>query len=239
MGMRDLMTMMWKEIAEFLGNKRSLRVFAIAVLVMGIVPALTWRHAATGDAAFLRLVVGALYVLLATAIVVANTAPDLVLHERVGHTLDYLLATRLPDRAIFLGKVLVSAAMGYAAALVAVALQLLLHAVFSGAGWSWLYLAIPAGRILAFGMSAALALYVAVVGTFVALRVGDQRSAYLVTILSIGVVLAPLLFGWVRIEVTTAWFWDATLAFGAFAVALGAVGTRLFKREMLVLYLQE
>ncbi len=237
--MRDLSTMVWKEIAEFIGNKRALRVFGIAVLIMGIIPTITARHTAIGAAAAIRALVEVLYVLFATLIVVANTAPDLVLHERVGRTLDYLLATRLPDSAIFLGKVIVSAATGYLAAMVAIALQLLVYAALVGHGWSWLYLAEPIGRILAFGITAALAVYVSVVGTFVALHVGDQRSAYLVTVLSIGVILAPLLLGWVQIQSTTSWFADAAMIFGAIAILLAAIGVLLFKREMLMLNLQE
>ena len=237
--MRDLVNVMWKEIAEFLGNQRSLRVFGVAVLIMGVLPTLTGRTTAVGDAAALRMAIEALYVLFAAAIVVANTAPDLVLHERVGRTLEYLIATRLPDSAIFGGKVLVSAAVGYVAALVAIALQLVANAVLAGHGFSWLYLALPEGRILALGLTADLALYLAVVGTFVALRVGDQRGAYLVTILSLGVVIAPFLLGWVHIALTTAWFAHAAEVFGAVALLLGGLGVLLFRREMLVLYLQE
>lgn len=239
MPMRDLGSVMWKEIAEFVGNARSLRVFAIAVLAVGILPALSARHGALGDTTELGLLFHVLYVLFASAIVVANTAPDLVLHERVGRTFDYLLATRLPDSAIFGGKVLVAAAVGYVAALGAAAVQLATTALLSGSGWNWLFLALPAGRILVFGFTAALALYVAVIGTFVALRVGEQRSAYLVTILSLGVLVLPLALGWIPISLTTAWFGHAAELFGAFAILLGLVGVRLFRRDMLVLYLQE
>jgi hypothetical protein len=135
--------------------------------------------------------------------------------------------------------VIVAAAIGYVAALVAVVLQLVFGALLSGHGWSWLYLADPVGIILAFGMSAAVSLYVAVVGTFVALRVGDQRSAYLVTVLSIGIWVIPFLLGWIHLGATTAWFAQATEVFGAVSIVLGVLGVLLFRREMLVLYLQE
>jgi len=81
--------------------------------------------------------------------------------------------------------------------------------------------------------------YASVVGTFVALRIGDQRSAYLLTVLSIGVILLPLILGWIQIETTTAWFADAALVFAGIVVALAAIGVLLFKRELLVLNLQE
>lgn len=237
--MRDLATVLWKEFAEFVGNSRSLRVFGLAVVLMGVLPTITTRHTGNGDTEALRLVIGAAYTLFASVIVVANTAPDLVLHERVGRTLDYMLATRLPDGAIFLGKVIMAAALGYVAALVATALQLVFTALLSGGGWSWLFLAAAPGRILVFAMPAALALYVAVVGTFVALRVGEQRSAYLVTVLSIGVLIVPFLLGWLHITLTTVAFAHAAVGLGIFALVLAALGVRLFRREMLVLYLQE
>jgi ABC-type Na+ efflux pump permease subunit len=232
--------MVWKEIAEVIGNRRSLRVFAIAVVAMGILPSLTSIHShGAVIAGALVLLVRSIYVLFAAAIVVANTAPDLVLHERVGRTLDYLIATRLSDASIFAGKVLVAAAVGYVAALVATGIQLLFSGLVSGQGWTWLYLASPIGRILALGVPAALALYIAVIGTFVALRVGDQRSAYLVTMLSLGVIVVPLILGWIPIQLTTAWFGHAALIFGGVAIVLGIVGRLLFRRDMLVLYLQE
>ena len=99
--MSDLATMLWKEFAEFLGNRRSLRVFAIAVGIFGLLPTLgAARHIPPP----VRDVVLPMYVLVACAIVVAQTAPDLVLRERTGHSLEYLLASRLSDGAIFGGK---------------------------------------------------------------------------------------------------------------------------------------
>jgi ABC-type transport system involved in multi-copper enzyme maturation permease subunit len=238
--MRDLKTMMWKEIAESLGNRRFLWVFGLVVMAMGILPALSLAHhqppAGLMSVAVLFRVV---YVLFATVIVVAQTAPDLVLHERVGHTLDYLLTTRLPDAAIFGGKVLVAALLGYLAALAAMAVQLVAAALLIGSGWHWLFLAPPLGRVAAFGMTADLSLYVAVIGTFVALRVGEQRTAYLATILAVGLVTVPFILGWLHFSLTMTWAWQATTIFGAIAVVLGLFGLRVFRREMLVLYLQD
>ncbi len=240
--MRDVMTVMWKETQEFFGNRRFLWVFALAVLAMGVLPVLTLAHH-SGPLASVTSSLGALfrglYVLFAAVIVVGNTAPDLVLHERVGHTLDYLLTTRLPDYAIFGAKVLISFAIGYLAAMLALGIQLLATGLIGGAGWHWLILALPLGRVVIFGISAGLSLYVAVVGTFVALRVGEQRAAYLVSILSVGVLLIPFLVGWIHLSLTLPWVSHAAMIFGAVAVFLGLVGLRIFRRDMLVLYLQE
>lgn len=236
--MSDLATMVWKETAEFMGNRRFLRVFAIAVLAMGILPALTFSHHGSLSLS-LGTVMRGLYVLFATVVVVAQTAPDLVLHERVGHTLDYLLTTRLSDRAIFGAKVLVAWAVGYIAAMIALAIQLIAASILGGQGFHWLFLGIGMGRVVVFGITAGLSLYVAVVGTFVALRVGEQRAAYMVTILSVGILLVPFFTRWIPIHLTISWMSHAAIILGALAVALGILGMRLFRRDMLVLYLQE
>jgi len=237
--MPDLMTMAWKEVNEFLGNLRSARVFLVAVLLMGVLPSLEHTHVNGAAAAgSILLLVRLIYVMLAAMIAVAQTAPDLVLHERVGRTLDYLLTTRLPDSAIFGGKVLVAAAIGYLAVLASIGVQLVVSTLFSG-GWSWLFLTLPEGRIIAFGLTAALCVYVAVIGTFVALRVGDQRAAYLVTVLCVGVLAVPFILGWLHIQLTAGWLGQAALVFGAFDVVLAVAGVLAFRREMLVLYLQE
>lgn len=231
---------MWKEIAESLGNRRFLWVFGLVVLAMGVLPALSFaHHASPAGVSSVVVLFRVVYVLFATVIVVAQTAPDLVLHERVGHTLDYLLTTRLSDAAIFGGKVLVAALVGYLAALTATAVQLLAAAVLIGSGWHWLFLAPPLGRVAVFGMTAGLSLYVAVVGTFVAIRVGEQRAAYMATILAVGLITVPFILGWLHFSLTMTWAWHAATIFGAVAIVLGLIGLRLFRREMLVLYLQD
>ncbi len=240
--MGDVMTVMWKEIREFVGNRRFLSVFGLAVVLMGVLPILTLAHHASAVASAtssIGEVFRALYVVFAAVIVVGNTAPDLVLHERVGHTLDYLLTTRLPDYAIFGAKVLVSFATGYLAAMLALGIQLVATGLLGGTGWHWLALALPMGRLVIFAITAEISLYVAVVGTFVALRVGEQRAAYMVSMLSVGVLLIPFLLGWLHLSLTLSWMSHTTLIFGAIAILLGLIGLRIFRRDMLVLYLQE
>ena len=239
MVLRDWGTMIHKEILESFGHRRFLTVFALAALLTGVLPVLSLAHAHAQALGGNLTLFRAIYVLLAAVIVVAQTAPDLVLHERVGHTLDYLLTTRLPDEAIFGAKLVVAAASGYAAALLAVAVQLVLTALVGHSGWSWLFLALPLGRVAVFGITAGLAVYLAVVGTFVALRIGEQRTAYMATMLSVGVIIAPFALGWLTLTLTTTWVSQAALVFGAVAVVLALLGLGLLRRERVVLYLQE
>ncbi len=240
--MGDLTTMMWKETSELFGNRRFSIVFTVAILAMGVLPtlALAKHHGHIIAANSLLLVmIRLVYVLLATAIVVAQTAPDMVLHERVGHTLDYLLTTRLSNYAIFGAKILVSSLVGYVVALSAVFIQLVVTALIGGGGWNWLYLGLPIGRVSVFAITAALSLYVSVVGTFVALRVGEQRAAYMVSVLAIGLLIVPFLLGWLTFSLTTLWVTHAAIIVGAIGIALAVVGLRVFRRDMLVLYLRD
>ncbi len=240
--MRDLGTMVWKEWAEFVGNRRFVRVFAIAVLIMGLLPNLERHNVARGNpnAAAVLTLLSLGYAVFAAAILVAQTAPDLVLRERSGRTLEYLLATRLPDWAIFGGKITLAAAVGYVSSLVTVAVQLLATNLIGHTGpWTWTYMAVPQGRLLALLLTPVIAAYMATVGTFVALRVGDQRTAYLVTMLSLGLVALPFLLRIVHLHFNMPWLWKAVGVMALVTAAVVTAGFRLFRREMLVLYLQE
>ena len=79
----------------------------------------------------------------------------------------------------------------------------------------------------------------AVVGTFVALRVGEQRAAYMVTILSVGLLAVPFMVGWIHLSLTTQGIGRDAEWLAIIALALNVIGLRLFRRDMLVLYLQE
>jgi hypothetical protein len=234
--MTDLLTMVRKETLEFISNKRSLRIFALAVLLLGILPMIL-SHSKANPSVIMLL--STIYVLVASAVVTAQTAPDMVLHERIGHTLDYLLTTRLSTRAIFGAKVLVSTAIGYFAAMIALAIQLVTATFQSGTGWHWLALSNSAGRIVVLGITADLSLYAAVVGTFVALRVGEQRAAYMVTVFAVALLSVPFFVGWLHLSFTTAWMAGFFAGFGTFSILLCLLGFLLFRRDMLVLYLQE
>lgn len=238
--MRDLATMLWKEGTEFAGNRRFLRIFVIAVLITGILPTLERAKAAHATSSVWMGLFSLAYAVFAAAVLVAQSAPDLVLRERSGRTLEYLLGTRLPDGAIFGGKVLMAAAVGYGTTLVVVGIQLLAANLLGHHGpWTWSYLALPQGRLLAFLLTPGIALYLATIGTFVALRVGDQRSAYLMTMLSLGLLAVPFLLHLVHPHLAMPWLWRAVETMGAIAIVVLVLGARLFRRQLLVLSLQE
>ena len=227
--------MLRKEASEFLGNVRTLRVFFLVVLISGLLPTLS-LEAPFHIPNTLRGALSIFYVVVAAVVVVAQTAPDLVIRERAGHTLESLLASRLPDAAIFAGKALTAALMGYAASLLTLAVQLMgaavrLHTL------RLLYLASPTGRWLALAAPLVIAAYMASVGTFVALRILDQWSAYMITVMSLGAIILPFALHWISLDVAAPWLRGAVAVLGGVELVLLALGGRLFRRELLVLFL--
>ena len=227
--------MLRKEASEFLGNVRTLRVFFLVVLISGLLPTLS-LEAPFHIPNTLRGALSIFYVVVAAVVVVAQTAPDLVIRERAGHTLESLLASRLPDAAIFAGKALTATLMGYAASLLTLAVQLMgaavrLHTL------RLLYLASPTGRWLALAAPLVIAAYMASVGTFVALRILDQWSAYMITVMSLGAIILPFALHWIPLDVAAPWLRGAVAVLGGVDLVLLALGGRLFRRELLVLFL--
>ncbi len=227
--------MLRKEASEFLGNVRTLRVFFLVVLISGLLPTLS-LEAPFHIPNTLRGALSIFYVVVAAVVVVAQTAPDLVIRERAGHTLESLLASRLPDAAIFAGKALTATLMGYAASLLTLAVQLMgaavrLHTL------RLLYLASPTGRWLALAAPLVIAAYMASVGTFVALRILDQWSAYMITVMSLGAIILPFALHWIPLDVAAPWLRGAVAVLGGVDLILLALGGRLFRRELLVLFL--
>lgn len=50
---------------------------------------------------------------------------------------------------------------------------------------------------------------------------------------------APFILGWIPIHLTIGWLGHGAIIFGAFDIVVGLVGVTLFRRDMLVLYLQQ
>jgi ABC-2 type transport system permease protein len=106
----DVLTVIWKELHELLfaaGNRRgSWTSVAIMVGIAGLLfPLQTGREWFTSWFA--------VYTACFPIMTVVNLVADSFAGERERHTLETLLASRLPDRAIVLGKVLAAAGYGW------------------------------------------------------------------------------------------------------------------------------
>lgn len=182
--MRDLLVVAEKELKEIIGAGGGRRGVVRELLFVGIFglffplsQAEAWRMGA----------VPAAFVLLIPLFLVGPHVADSFAGERERRTLETLLATRLPDAAIFLGKVLAVCAYAWAVTfLILVASLGTLNA--TGAGRPPAIAGLPApdgGPFLYPGFvwaawavgSAATSLLLASVGTFVSLRAKTVRSA--------------------------------------------------------------
>lgn len=110
----DIKTMLWKECkVQFRGKDRKssfLRQLLAPVFLAGVFP-FTWGAEWVNE--FPPLIIA----FLTPALIVGVMIPDSFAGERERHTLDTLLASRLPDRAILIGKMLLPILTGWAAAL--------------------------------------------------------------------------------------------------------------------------
>ena len=112
--MSDVTTVAWKEWRELLrmsGTRRNAiarHIFSVAVISV-LWP---WQFGPR----FLNAGLAVTLAVLTAAIYVAGAAPDTFAGERERHTLETLLASRLPDRAILLGKIVALLQYGCTAA---------------------------------------------------------------------------------------------------------------------------
>jgi ABC-2 type transport system permease protein len=101
----DTYTVLWKELKELLGatlKPATLFGFALQILIFGILPVFMVKEL------FVALPVGPLYWLVLAMMISTGTSVNAFAGERERHTLETLLATRLSDRAILLGKIAAS-----------------------------------------------------------------------------------------------------------------------------------
>jgi ABC-2 type transport system permease protein len=179
--------MIWKESKDLLFQRGwkpwILPVFLVAILggYLPIQSGLQW----------LELSPMALFVVLwIPFFVIIGFIGDAIAGERERHTLETLLASRISDRAILLGKVIVTVGYGWGMALVGLLLGLLMVNLSSGqASWAFYHPADVLVRVLVLSLlSNGLG---ACAGVLVSLRSATVRQAQ--QVLSVGTLV--LIFG--------------------------------------------
>jgi len=171
--MDDIMTIFWKELKELWHARGGLRTRLLTylplLLVFGVVLPLQEREAWVDGP------LAGIFAIVLPFILAGGAVADSFAGERERHTLETLLATRLSDRDIFLGKVL--ACVTYSVALVwaSMLLSLVTLNVVKGSGPFFLYrnailLMIVVGALLSSMLTAAI-------GVFVSLRAPTVRAA--------------------------------------------------------------
>ena len=169
----DIFTMMWKEwkeLLQFQGSSRSgLTGLLVMIAIFGIVMPLQWgtMWVESGASLTLWLIIP---MTLATTIVA-----DTFAGERERHTLETLLASRLSDRAILLGKISAAVIFEWVVTqlvfLVALIPTNILH------GHSGLVLYAPVVAFSGMLLSLLIAILVSMIGIMVSLRSSTVKQA--------------------------------------------------------------
>lgn len=186
----DVLTVAWKDLREVLLQagtlRRSLRGLAFSLLIFGVFlplqigPDLVREPAAILPFAWVPL-------LLASGMIA-----DGIAGERERHTLETLLASRLPDRAILLGKVVAAVAYGWGLMVVSALVGLVTVNLANAGRGLLVYQPVALVVLGVFGLLGAS--LVACGGAVVALRAPTVRQAAQNMNLAIfAVVLVPVL----------------------------------------------
>ena len=131
--MNDIWTMIWKESKDSVlqGGWSALIRPLLLIGILGIV--LPWR---LGQQWLDLTPIVILLVLYIPFIVILTFVGDVIAGERERHTLETLLASRISDRAILLGKIIVTTGYAWSTALIGLLLGLVVANLSKGQG-SW------------------------------------------------------------------------------------------------------
>lgn len=185
--LQDLSTVIRKELKEFFssGGGRGRYLLVVVLGLFGvIIPLVTGSH----DRAWVTTIIPAfMYGFMLPIILIMSVGADTFAGERERHTLETLLASRLPDWAIFFGKLFAVTIFGWIQSLVAAVVGLIvINLVYPGA--LALYPVAIAFSIVVYGLL--VALVAAAVAALVSLRAATVRQAQ--QMLSLGLIAIVL-----------------------------------------------
>jgi ABC-2 type transport system permease protein len=184
--MNDIWTMIWKETKESLlqgGWSAWIRpLLLIGILGIGF----PWRFGLQW-LALTPLVMG--IVLYVPFIVILSFVGDAIAGERERHTLETLLASRISDRAILLGKIIVTASYAWGTALLGLLLGLIVANLSKGQG-SWEFYTHVDLLLEALALSLLASLLGVSGGVLISLRSATVRQAQQILIVATLVLVA-------------------------------------------------
>ncbi len=165
----DILTMIWKERKGlFLGGGSRSRIIT-PVLIIGIVLPIMQKEDWFTTAFSLVIAI------LIPFILIAMIIPESFAGERERHTLETLLASRLPDYAILFGKLGLAIAFGWVATLIVLAVSVLIANIVTGDSQIRFF-----PSMLAFAdvvISLLFAILVAMLGVLISLRSRTVQAA--------------------------------------------------------------
>ena len=180
--MSDILTMLWKESKDvlFQGGWRSLIRPLIVVGIMGI-----YLPLQLGPQWVALTPIAMLLLLWIPFFVIISFIGDAIAGERERHTLETLLASRMPDRAILLGKVIAIVLYAWGMGVLSLLLGLVLVNLFRIQGnWVFYPLDLFVDALVLILLVSVLA---ASAGVLISLKVATVRQAQ--QILSIGTIV--------------------------------------------------
>jgi ABC-2 type transport system permease protein len=180
--MSDILTMVWKESKDvfFQGGWKSLIRPLIVVAIIGIYIPLQF-----GQQWVDLTPIGMLLLLWVPFYVVISFIGDVIAGERERHTLETLLASRMPDRAILVGKIVTAVLYAWGMGVLSLLIGLLLVDLFRTQG-KWLFYALDL-FVDAIVLGLLVSVLAASAGVLVSLSVSTARQAQ--QILSIGTIV--------------------------------------------------
>jgi ABC-2 type transport system permease protein len=183
--MSDLWTMLWKETKDLLfqGGWAAFIRPGIIIAVMGIVLPLQMR-----SDWFTFSPIEVTLVIFISFFFILNFIGDAIAGEHERHTLETLLASRISDRSILLGKVIVTVGYAWAMVIVSLLLGALVLNMTNGTG-AWAFYT-PVGLLFyLFALSLLTSLLVASGGVLISLHSATVRQAQQT------LILCTLVFG--------------------------------------------
>lgn len=217
--MSDVLTVMWKELHELFlqrGTRRgTLTSVGLMLFLFGmIIPFQMGRD-------WVDTPRGLIYLCWIPFMMVNNVIADSFAGERERHTLETLLASRLSDLSILLGKIATAVIYGWGTSLLGMLLALVTVNVFRSNGELLLYplayaLGVPLVSFVIAGLAAGIGVLVSLHASTVRQAQQTVGTAFIVVILV--VILVPLFFQTIPPE------WRVALVNFLNSADLGAIG---------------
>jgi len=171
--MRDIATVVWKEWREFRDQLLSLRRGGLSALVLALILGVVAPVQLGAEWVQSKIIVAYWPFLAAT--MVSSLIADSVAGERERHTLETLLASRLPDSAILIGKIIAAVLYGLGFAVANLVIGIIAVNVAHRDGGLILFAAERFFVTIALTILASL--FMAGVGVFISLRASTVKQA--------------------------------------------------------------
>jgi len=182
----DILVVVWKERkSQFRvrGSRLRFLMMLLSPILLATIFPITWGPDWLAEVPPLAIAV------ITSVILVAVMVPESIAGERERHTLETLLASRLPDRAILIGKLLVPLAVGWGASVLAI---LWSAVVVNLAHWEGQILFFtPTIALGSLALSFLMATLTAGAGVFVSLKAATAQEA--AQILTFAILIPPML----------------------------------------------